>query len=721
MAVGNQNRGNGPGGDGDTTSYRIVKRGDKYVALGPDNKEIFSSTNQSLVNSRLNEARLNAKRGKGTTPTSPVRETSSYAPTAQATQASEEGAPASFLDKNLMPVQGSRPSSVVDEAMQSAKRGIESSAGYGQWGTLYADQAGPRADGSPQPILGPDLRPVQPTPTAPYGQTADAPTPDTVGGVSPGVDDSGGDSGGGTNVGKRIGGGFRLTSPEWAWEPTQADFGQVDPYAFQMGTGMVPVARSQMPFPALANRMQANAQRRAQHDAKVAAYDPYSKVGKAHERYQVAYNKWATGWIDEQRQKLANDMFRGDMRQTDEYLATTPEGQRMLVNWGRTTESVGMQNKEVVDASIELLADVTKGDLFLPEEHMRYLTETVNALGPDGMPVRGVDAQEFLRTSQEAYARIQEAQYIHKKFAPIVEKAFKTITGKPIKGKWVNGKLEMDQTKTKTFEDALNYLVNSEDGQDYVETFHGGDKDEALNALRAFYPTSEEVKSTFVGAPSKGGRGDGGGGGGKIKTSASWLPIRTVDEATGKTIPGEGTIQVIPYKGAAASIGNVEVFSGESDDKGRQISNPRLVYRPGKKNFVILGELLDYKTVEKIEIIKEKIKEAQSDEERDRLDRQIIELQKTAKKEYQVNASFNSALLEQLYGSKDPYEIYANLSGMKVDEVKRLIKTVDGRRQIGSAMGIPEEALRIAGGSASAQKPVGEMTDEEYQRYMEGL
>lgn len=392
-----------------------------------------------------------------------------------------------------------------------------------------------------------------------------------------------------------------VTAPEWAWRPTQQDFGQVDVRRGQYDTGMVPTVNVQIPFSALANRQQAINQRKAALEAKMAQYDPYGGIGKAHDRYQYAFNKWATGYIDNKRKELADQMFGGDMRETDKFLGTDPMGQNMLKKWGNTANSVGTTNQAVVQSGIDLLSQVTSKDRYLPPKYLDPLVKVATATGADGMPLPGVDEEEFLRDLYDGEARLQEVQYIDKVIAPTMKEALKTMTGVNIEDKLRGGKLVLTEREEKSFNDALKYIVNSKDGfEDYVKPYHGGDKDSALEALKSFYPTSIVQDVTLESPYSPPASSSA-----SAKDGKTWVgnPSRVVMASTSSGPSGE-TLAVEGYRlpfgqevsGRNENMGD-RVFI-DSDENSINMKPEAVVYIPSEDQYYVEGKLTTDQTIE---------------------------------------------------------------------------------------------------------------------------
>lgn len=360
-------------------------------------------------------------------------------------------------------------------------------------------------------------------------------------------------AGANTQTGRGLGG-FDVEQPTWAWRPTQQDFGQVDPYKDQYKEGDVLTVRTQMPFSAFANRQQALEQKKAALAQKMAAYDPYAGIGKAHDRYQTAFNRYAVNYINEKRQGIADSMFGGDMALADKYLGTDPQGRAMLAQWGSEMQALGSENKTWTDSFIDLTSRVASGETYVPPEYMNEIMQFGSALGNDGLPVQGMEVSEFLPKGRNAEGRLREIQYVDEIVTPGLAKALKTTTGVDIGSRRKGGKIVMTKREEETFDDALKYFVNSDDGQDFVELYHGGDKDRAFTALKSFFPTSvnEDVTLASPYSPKSSNKGSGDDA---LKASAynvtySQVPEQVFEVATEVPVLGsDGKPRIDPRTG----------------------------------------------------------------------------------------------------------------------------------------------------------------------------
>jgi len=352
---------------------------------------------------------------------------------------------------------------------------------------------------------------------------------------------------------------------EFAWRPTQQDFGQVDVRRGQYDTGQVPTVNVQMPFAALANRQQAIANRKAALAQKVAAFDRYAGLGKAHDRFQSAFNKYAVGEMDRKIGEYAQAMFGGDTKAANIFFATDPEGQRLISRWSSELEGIGATNQAFTQSAIDLLADASLGKKYVPPELMKELEQMSMAMNPDGTPVQGVDAGEFLQRARNLEGRLHEANYVNEVISPAFKQALKTMAGYDIEKKRVGGKYMITETEKKTFDDAIDAYMNSDDGEEYIRLYHGGDKASAEKALKGYFPTSikEDIRLEAPYSPPSGGSGSKLAANSPAAYNVTYTPIPQ-SVFNRKTKKGD-TVEVFDNPGAQMDFPSITLYNMASD------------------------------------------------------------------------------------------------------------------------------------------------------------
>ena len=380
---------------------------------------------------------------------------------------------------------------------------------------------------------------------------------------------------------------FQVQQPSWVSPPSNDDFGQRDTRKDNYDTGLVVTPQQAFPFPALANRQMANQQRKDALAKKVADFNLYGGVGKAHDRYQTAFNQYATSEMDQGLRDQAEARFGGDMNAAREWAATTPEGQEWWHRLSGTVEAVGQENKATVQDSINTLAKVTGEGFYVPPDKLKMVIEHANAIDHNGMPVKGQGGPgEFLDRVRGAEATMQEIQYVNKVLDPILKDAFRTTVGFNIEDRKVGGKYQLTETETKTFGDAIDHALDLNPG--YVEAYYGGDKERAKAELARYYPTSvkETVKLESPHTPAQGSGSPGTPESGFIATYNAFNPQATGFAENRPTsdnknpVQPSGQIKLSKLREAGANIPSKAqrvdeiVFYDETSGKG-QFPKPR--------------------------------------------------------------------------------------------------------------------------------------------------
>ena len=286
--------------------------------------------------------------------------------------------------------------------------------------------------------------------------------------------------------------------PTYAWKPTQQDFGQVDPYSFNFDTGTVPVARFQHGFPAIANRQMGLQQRKEAAAKKQAALTQKAQGGGAqpHDRYKIAFNNYAKSAYAEKRRKLAEGVFKGDMAQTDRFLNRDPDGQRLLKEWGDGWETLAAENKHWTQASIDFLAKHEKDLSWVPAEQLKAIQDYAQAIGPDGMPVRGIDISEFLPKMRKLESSIRQLDFLKEVIAPAFKDRFAVSTQYNLEDFKVGNKYVMTKEQKESFDGMKQWYL--ENNEDFVDGIMHGNKAKAKEFLDAAFPIQVTGNQDYI-------------------------------------------------------------------------------------------------------------------------------------------------------------------------------------------------------------------------------
>lgn len=193
---------------------------------------------------------------------------------------------------------------------------------------------------------------------------------------------------------------LKMEEPAWNWKPSNQDFvPQPDVAQFGFDTGLVPVARTgQIPFPALANRQAANAERKAALEKKLQDFDLYAGIGSAADAYNRNFGKVARaemdGFVDEIGEYLGIDDPDpiSKRRKVLSQIATDPALHNMWIAKSKGLNEIGEQSqayaKQAIDYLIKAEDNEIESDPELRQEAQDYLMGTGKfgtAEGPDVM------------------------------------------------------------------------------------------------------------------------------------------------------------------------------------------------------------------------------------------------------------------------------------------------------------------------------------------------
>lgn len=339
-----------------------------------------------------------------------------------------------------------------------------------------------------------------------------APVETTTTGAAPAVpaladpaDQTGGNGGGlNLNLGKLN---VDVQQPEWAYRPTQQDFGQVDVRRGNYSTGMVPTVNVQMPFPALANRQQAQAERKAALAKKLQDFDLYSGIGKAADPYQRNFGKLARADMDQMVTDVANGMFGGDRTKATEYFLNDPQGRAMHKARAANWNDVGVQSQDKLKRGVDDLLREENGERVFVDPRAKAITQQmVNATGQFGGP-EGGDVMSQAKLYQDYDQVMSSNKYIKEFVLPSVKekmqtmKEFSGITRDPKSGAFL-----MTETEKRNFDGMIREHAKE------MANMGIGTESEMTEILTGNFPPSviveTEMKFKPAGKSSKSGSGE---------------------------------------------------------------------------------------------------------------------------------------------------------------------------------------------------------------------
>jgi len=388
------------------------------------------------------------------------------------------------------------------------------------------------------------------------------------------------------------------------------------------------------------------------------AFDPFKGIGDPADPYQTTFNKYITGQYFTKRNEMADAMFSGDVASFDKWVATTPEGRMwMSTNFTRPMDALAKENKGRVETVAKFLTEASelKWDLS-PEEH-RALQEYTTLIDDGGAPLPYADGEELLkkgRAAEQVISKVRFQQDYLKGFAEFAQQNPQSISFERPKG--AGGKILMRVTDDKVFDDYIDAMAE----QAVYGRMFDGSIDAAKTWLRKVIKDKYDVKASVFDpyesverkeAAKAKAEGAGSGPRSEVSVVRTPQPDGSVSERVVISpwqVTGGKSHKVAKVALNTARGGNVDLYAPALtwDDKG-------LFYIEG----VNLG-------VDDVKKIKEEIPNVQigtgtettSDDANIIID--FITARNLGKRERYAAAN-NGGEMNQLYGSKDPYEVIA--------------------------------------------------------------
>jgi hypothetical protein len=156
-----------------------------------------------------------------------------------------------------------------------------------------------------------------------------------------------------------------------------------------------------------------------------------------------------------------------------------------------------------------------------------------------------------LQKARNLEGRLHETKYVNEVIAPSFKQALKTMAGYDIEKKRVGGKYVITESEKKTFDDAINAYLGSDDGEEYIRVYHNGDPASAEKSLKGYFPTSikEDIRlESPYSPPSSGSSGDRGLSQRALSVTYSSLPTAALarKDAAGNTIEAKPSDKEFP-------------------------------------------------------------------------------------------------------------------------------------------------------------------------------
>lgn len=494
-----------------------------------------------------------------------------------------------------------------------------------------------------------------------------------------------------------------LEQPEWAWRPTQDDFGQVDVRRGQYDTGMVPTVNVQHPFPALANRQEALAQRKAALAQKVANFDRYAGLGSAPDPYLQNFGKLARGGMDQFVRDIADSMYGGDMNAATRGIMESPELMARFKSRAASYNEIGQQGQGWFDGAEEFLKGIEGNEANADPELVAKARRLIQGIGEFGGP-NGPDPEALAREGQAFESRLSMDKAFKDFVVPGLEKAMVTLQGKANIKRGIGGKIIVETTKTTDFENLKEQMAREWARSGIADSYQQAR--EYLDSRLGFSKVTETKLESINYAPEYMMRGSGDTSPAAMAT-ASVINTDTqkerlsgdpfVDKLPGyKAKEKDRSVVINPAKdvsGRPVALDKETVF----DNSGNQqvVAQPAIVLDRANRSFKVTGRLLDEKTLSEFEQINDRIlnweqgKKAGNTTTTDEAikgDRERLKELTSKGKLVEYPASQNEASMMRMIGFRTPEEWIASQYGVPLDNVKAALETDEGIRILEKAI-----------------------------------
>lgn len=497
---------------------------------------------------------------------------------------------------------------------------------------------------------------------------------------------------------------FDVQPADYGYRMTQDDFGQKPVAQLNTPSGPVPVAQQGLPFPALAGRQSALAERKAELQKQAMAFDPFKGISDPADPYQTTFNQYIRDEYGRKRNDMAQASFGGDTAAFDKWVAGTPEGQMwMRTNFTMPMDAIAKENKGRVETIAKFLTEAQQGKWSLSPEQRKALHEYTTLINDIGAPLSGVDARELLLKGRAAEQIIHEATF-EKQYMQDFDGFAKhlQVMGKamPVGG----GRYHIREEDKKLFDD---YKDQKADQAASLGMF-GGSRDEARKWMDKLIKDRVEVKKFDAWEANKGGSGSGGANTpAGTKVSFMLRPNTAYGESVAASIGTKVGNSFVPPKPQPVYV--TDPSDPDRSDKQRTMANPIIDVEDGK--WVIRGSMLDDAGEMRLKEIEQKKSFIMPDDPNSfelikKLEQEENSVIQKFAKQKSVDVLWNQDFMHRNTGFYDPAELYAHRLGVSADEVRRMAFTKEGQQKMRKMLklmdsGVPEQSAAPAKAATS--------------------
>lgn len=470
-----------------------------------------------------------------------------------------------------------------------------------------------------------------------------------------------------------------------------------------MGREMYMPSYGEVPLAILASQLQQTQKKRAAIQEKRDAFRIDEGLKETAPQFQQEFNKYATSSLA-QFQKSIEDLHDGNTTKAKDFLLS-PEGDRLWRRKVSELNAIGTEVKYVADQAADYIEQTSKGLEQADPETLKYAERVVAGYGTLGTD-REVDLNRLINDSRVLKRTMNRTLFIKDRFVPGVEGHMQTLQQQG-KAKFINGVWVLPTTELRSFKSAIEPYA-----REMTEMGMFNHVDEARSFLEQAFPTDEETTVQLRDPDTGGSGGSGSGNTGKgTDVRVDFRPLMTKSADGTSNAAGERTLLFTPFQTTGGKQHTVKeiVVSGGVDSPDIPMRDAVLVYRPAKKDWIIMGQSLTEQGKKELQMIGGGSGgyAAPGSEGYEAEQKEVERIWSTYRQPKQVPASSNSSIVETYWGAADPLVATANVVGVTPEEMRRLVATEAGRAQLAQKMGLPVAGAAAKPKPASTADPLG--------------
>jgi hypothetical protein len=475
--------------------------------------------------------------------------------------------------------------------------------------------------------------------------------------------------------------GAQVVSPEYGWQPSQADLGQQQVQQYGFAEGNVPVAQMGLAHGATAARQQALAERTQQNKLAqqklIEKWDPMGGIGKAADPFQPAFAKATTKDFE----RLVSDWEQvfGDRGEAYKFLAggmpgRELEGQQTTQAWSQNWDAIAQANRGYFKRAVDAVAGVDELKAYLSPEDQKVVRGFLTASTPEGLPVPGTDPQDYMLQGRRIEGILSKAQFV-KDFMQDAQKIVQAQAQNFEVERLPGGNYALTEVSQRNMDEFVKFYADK-----YAEVAEPmGMKREEIEAEFRKLFNDEITKKTSTFKPTEDAqRASREAKENQISLSTN---IRTLSY-------GQETLAVVPQR-KGAPLPKVVVDKGVGQGV-EDLYAPALSYDVKTNQPIIVGRSLTDKQIQEIKRQIESEGRGKGGGTERITDSEVQTYATTnnigVDKVVPVGAGKNASAMESIFGSRDPYEVFAQQYNertgeqISAEEVKQVLADPDARK-----------------------------------------